>query len=75
MSFAIILLTSFILKPPVKIFCWLIQGFITQGKKIKSAFNNNRFKYLLPSRMINLICLIDHIKKHETVADNPTIQI
>ena len=30
-------------------------------KNIKSAYNNNKLKYLHPLEMMNLVCLMDHI--------------
>ena len=48
-NFLITLLTSLILKMQIRILHWLNLAFITNGKNIKSAYNNNEFKISAPT--------------------------
>ena len=48
-NFLITLLTSLILKIQIRILHWLNLAFITNGKNIKSAYNNNEFKISAPT--------------------------
>ena len=86
-NFAIILLTSLVLKNLIKILRWSINHVIT-WKNIKSAYNNNKFKispptwngeFDLPDRSYSVSDIQDYfeyiIKKYKTVAESSTTKI
>ena len=75
-------------KLQTKIWLQLIQVFITLGENFKSEYNNNKFKistptwndtFDLPDGSSSISDIQDYfefiIKKHETLIENPSIQI
>ena len=85
----ITLLTNLILKLLItKILDWLIWVFTTRGKNVRTEYINNKFKisvptwndtFDLPDGSYSISDIQDYfefiIKKHETLAENPPIQI
>ena len=85
----ITLLTNLILKLLItKILDWLIWVFTTRGKNIRTEYINNKFKisaptwndtFDLPDGSYSISDIQDYfefiIKKHETLRENPPIQI
>ena len=86
--FSLALVDKLNLKDPNKNMALADLSILTHGKNIKSAYNNNRFKIFaptqndefdLPDGSYVISDIQDYfkyiIKKHETIADNPSMQI